>query len=316
MVAMTAPKLLAGPIERASAFLPQLERPRRADAASAEGGATLVVIGLVRKLVVADTLTSLLPDTLFTQPRSLAPEVLALGLVAYGVALYADFAGYSDIARGVSRLFGIELVRNFEHPFFARHVNDVWNRWHISLSQWLRDYVYMPLARHWLLRGRRLVSRIGPPLVAMLASGVWHGASIHMLAWGLLVGAYQVAAHLVPTRVLPDAERAAALRWLGTGSSWVLLIPALLLFRCEVPAAQQFLVGLAGLSSLPRPPLLLAFVLALSVWIDWVQHRSGDELVFLRWPHLVQSALLASAALAVFLATRERLPAPFVYEGF
>jgi D-alanyl-lipoteichoic acid acyltransferase DltB (MBOAT superfamily) len=310
------PKLLAGPIERARAFLPQLASTRRTDGAGLERGLALIVVGLVRKLVVADTLTALVPATLFTRPRAHAPEELALGLLCYGFALYADFAGYSDIARGLSRLFGIELVRNFEHPFFARNVNDVWNRWHISLSLWLRDYVYMPLTRRWLLHRNRVLSQVGPPLLAMLASGVWHGGSSHMLAWGVLVGTYQVMARLFPHRVLSDSQRSVTMRLLGMASSWVLLIPALVLFRCEPQAAVEFLSGCVRLSGLPTPPAILVFALGVGLWIDWVQHRSRDELVFLRWPHFVQSALLAAAALGIFLATRDRLPAPFVYEGF
>src|SRR5579862_912751 len=136
------PKLAAGPIERPQAFFERLDAPRIVDDARLGRAATLIVVGLTRKLVFADPLAALLPAATFSAPATLGAAMLVLSTVGYAFVLYNDFAGYTGIARGVSELFGIELSRNFAQPFLAHSFTDLWNRWHISFSHWLRDYVY------------------------------------------------------------------------------------------------------------------------------------------------------------------------------
>jgi D-alanyl-lipoteichoic acid acyltransferase DltB (MBOAT superfamily) len=185
------PKLVAGPIERAGVFLPQLKGPRVVDNDTMARAATLIAMGLTRKIVVADPLRSLLPAKAFTSPAELGSATLAAAIVGFAFALYNDFAGYTQIARGVSALFGIELSSNFARPFGAASFTEFWNRWHISLSHWLRDYIYLPLSRALLRRNPSLwnvPNLILPSMVTMLASGLWHGDGLHMLVWGGLHG--------------------------------------------------------------------------------------------------------------------------------
>jgi hypothetical protein len=139
------PKFLAGPIERPRAFFERLAGPKAVDDESVAEAATLIVTGMVRKLVIADPLGALLPADAFAPPLSLSPGSKAFALVVYAFVLYNDFAGYTAIVRGVSRLFGIDLSPNFQRPFFAATFSEFWTRWHITLSNWLRDYIYMPV---------------------------------------------------------------------------------------------------------------------------------------------------------------------------
>ena len=146
------PKLLTGPIERARVFLPRLAASRRVDNEVLARSVALIVIGVVRKVVFADTLFLMLPNRLWSDPGRFSSPGLLVYLIVYGFALYNDFAGYTGVVRGVSGLFGIELSPNFNVPYFARSLSEFWSRWHITLSQWLRDYIYFPTSRALLRR--------------------------------------------------------------------------------------------------------------------------------------------------------------------
>jgi len=172
------PKLLAGPIERARSFLPRLTAAGDVTNDVLARSATLIVIGIGRKLLIADPLFSRIPAEVTVDPLQYPAPRLLVWLVAYAFALYNDFAGYTDIVRGVSGLFGIELSRNFAAPFFSRNFTELWTRWHITLSSWLRDYIYFPLSRALVRRNpnaTHFVTLFVPPMVTMLVSGLWHG---------------------------------------------------------------------------------------------------------------------------------------------
>ena len=139
------PQLVAGPIERAGELLPQLARYRRPDVAMIRSGLTLMLFGFFKKVVIGDALASPYVERAFADPAGQTGAFLLLGACLFSLQIYADFSGYSDIARGVSRLLGIELMINFEQPYLSRSVTEFWRRWHISLSTWLRDYLYIPL---------------------------------------------------------------------------------------------------------------------------------------------------------------------------
>ena len=176
------PQLVAGPIERADHLLKQVEASRRADFTGLRCGLVLIFWGLFEKLVIADS-AALLADKVFAI-RDAAFPVLWGGVVAFGVQIYADFSAYTDIARGSARLLGIELRENFNHPYLAQSPPEFWRRWHMSLSNWFRDYVYIPLGG----------SRAGPEqtarnlIITFFLSGLWHGASWNFVLWGLFHG--------------------------------------------------------------------------------------------------------------------------------
>lgn len=180
------PQLVAGPIERATRLLPQLDRMDGNDVTRAmrREGVWLILLGLVRKVVLADTLAPVV-DTAFSDSDSLSSLSVAAGVVAFAIQIYGDFAGYTDIARGVSRLLGIELMENFTQPYLSRNITEFWRRWHISLSTWLRDYLYISLGGN--RRGKaRQYSNL---MITMLLGGLWHGASWNFVIWGAIHGA-------------------------------------------------------------------------------------------------------------------------------
>ncbi|MDB3935099.1 MBOAT family protein [Granulosicoccus sp.] len=174
------PQLVAGPIVRASEFLPQLNAPdidRRADVS---GGLRLVFIGLFKKIVIADLLAFLIVDEVFANPAAFSSLDLMVGLYAYAFQIYCDFSGYSDIAIGIALMIGFRLPRNFNKPYLASSPSDFWRRWHITLSEWLRDYLYISLGGN---RGGQLRTTFNL-LATMLLGGLWHGAAWNFVLWG------------------------------------------------------------------------------------------------------------------------------------
>lgn len=174
------PQLVAGPIERATQLLPQMARARTFNYAEATDGLRQMLWGFVKKMVVADT-CAMAVDMVWAEPGQYSSLALAVGAVLFSMQIYGDFSGYSDIAVGCARLFGIRLMQNFHYPYQATDVADFWRRWHISLMTWLRDYVYIPLGgnRHGARR-----TALNTVLV-FLVSGLWHGAAWTFVLWGL-----------------------------------------------------------------------------------------------------------------------------------
>jgi D-alanyl-lipoteichoic acid acyltransferase DltB (MBOAT superfamily) len=173
------PQLVAGPIERATELLPQITRPRTFDPALARAGLRLILWGLFKKVVVADSCAPL-ATAAFADPSAYSGAGLALGIFCFALQIYGDFSGYSDIAVGTSRLFGIRLMTNFRTPYFARNIAEFWRRWHISLTTWFRDYVYVPLGGSRGSLGRTAFNTAA----VFLISGLWHGANWTFVAWG------------------------------------------------------------------------------------------------------------------------------------
>jgi alginate O-acetyltransferase complex protein AlgI len=318
------PKFLAGPIERARTFLPRLAQPRVVDNAQLGRSLVQLVVGAARKLLIADTLLYAIPAHIWAQPHSVTALELWLWLGVYAAYLYNDFAGYTSLMRGVSGLFGIELSPNFNSPFFARTFSEFWSRWHISLSQWLRDYVFFPVSR-WLARrmpGRdHWVNLTVPPLVTMLVSGLWHGLSGHMLLWGGLHGLFLVGEQLPRRwgRVVPPDEWPGWRRALGVVMVTTLVTLAWVPFRLELPATLQFwqaLVSWTGLGIQHRRLLIALGLVGVSLLGDWAQARRRDEFVFLHWPRLAQAGLLGLILFAVWIVAATDAPQPFVYQGF
>jgi alginate O-acetyltransferase complex protein AlgI len=187
------PKLLLGPIERAADLLPQLKRDFRFDPDALRSGLLLFAWGLFKKVAVADRMAQFV-DPVYGQVHSFGGLSLLVAAYAYAIQLYCDFSGYTDMALGSARLFGIELTQNFNAPFLARSVVDFWRRWHISLSRWILDYIFEPLQmrfRDWDRRGTAAAL-----LVTFVLAGAWHGASWTYVVFGAIHGVYLAAAAL------------------------------------------------------------------------------------------------------------------------
>ena len=215
------PQLVSGPIGRAGALLPQLRAPHRPDPARFNRYTYSICTGLFKKVVIADFL-AVYADNVFDALTNQGGLTLILAAVLFSLQLYCDFAGYSDIAIGSARLFGITLAENFQSPYMARSVKEFWRRWHISLSRWFSDYVYIPLGGSRCRRGRHLCNL----LVTFLCSGLWHGASWTFVLWGLYHGLWLCAETFYLPRLdawqarlpRPAARALTVARTLGTGA--------------------------------------------------------------------------------------------------
>ena len=179
------PLLVAGPIERATHLLPQVKVERKFNFEQAKSGIYQILWGLFKKVVIADT-CAIYANTIFENYQSMNSLSLVLGAFYFAFQIYGDFSGYSDIALGVSKLFGIDLLRNFNYPYFSRDIAEFWRRWHISLSSWFRDYVYIPLGGSKGSKGKQIRN----VFVIFLLSGFWHGANLTFLAWGAINALY------------------------------------------------------------------------------------------------------------------------------
>jgi len=188
---MYFPQLVAGPIERPQNVLHQFHEEQHFDLGRLQNGLTMALWGLFKKVVVADSL-SIYVDTIYGSHQIQSSSSLLVATYCFAFMIYCDFSGYSDIARGVSRIYGIELMKNFDAPYFSTSISQFWTRWHISLSTWFRDYVYVPLGGNRVSLLRNCLNLYA----VFILSGFWHGANWTFIVWGALHGTYLVAGRL------------------------------------------------------------------------------------------------------------------------
>lgn len=331
------PQLVAGPIERATHLLPQIQQPRTVRREDWERGVYLILIGLVRKVAIADTAGGMV-DRTFDNPAGYTSLQLAVGAVLYAIQIYCDFAGYSDIARGSARMMGFDLMRNFWHPYFAVNPSDFWRRWHISLSTWIRDYLFIPLGGSRNGTARTTLNL----LVSLTLSGLWHGAAWNFVAWGFAHGLI-LAAHRVyrewrgqadpslpsersererernedrPHAASSPGSRIGArdlLRGIATFSAVTLLF---IVFRGgDGDTIMHYMAGLAAGNlngELALIPLMVLTTLVLA--IDVPQALADDEYVFLKLGAFARPALAVLAVLLIVVGGRAG--EPFIYFQF
>jgi alginate O-acetyltransferase complex protein AlgI len=301
------PQLVAGPIVRASEFLPQLAQMPKPTGATFYSGLMQLLRGLVKKMLIADTLATYV-DPVMAGPDLFAGPTVWLALFAYAGQIYADFAGYSDIAIGSARLLGFELPENFRHPYLADSPSDFWRRWHITLSTWLRDYLYIPLGGS---RGSSFATAL-TLVVTMGLGGLWHGASWNFVLWGLWHGVL-----LILTRSWRDRPVDGWRRVLRILLTFSLVTAGWTLFRTAGASEFAALWGQmiwpnAGYAWFPPLPLVALALLLIEHLVWSSRHRELLSLPADRWqtPWLVG---LAIAALVLFAPTGFR---PFVYFQF
>jgi D-alanyl-lipoteichoic acid acyltransferase DltB (MBOAT superfamily) len=293
------PYLLAGPIARARDFLPQLRTPRDPHRVDAGRAFLLILGGLAKKMLIADYLATHLVNGVFASPQQYSAWETLVGICAYSVQIYCDFSAYSDIAIGVSLLLGFELPENFDAPYTARSVREFWRRWHMTLSSWLRDYLYIPLGGNRRGRRRTYVNI----MLAMLLGGLWHGAAWTFVFWGGLHGAAQCLEHARRdarrVRALPDPGRTAGARALQRPAVFAFVSVAWVFFRADsIGAAFSVLWRLvAGLGSLGDSVTWpLAGLVALGIAIQYIPREATARLQggLARIGWVGQGAVLAS----------------------
>ncbi len=295
------PQLVAGPIERAQTFLPQVQRPRVITPTLVESGLFLIAWGLFKKIVIADN-AALIANTIFGDSAAYAGLDLVVGALAFTLQIYGDFSGYSDIARGLARTMGFELMINFRLPYIARTPSEFWRRWHISLSSWLRDYLYISLGgnRGGVWRTYRNLA------LTMILGGLWHGAAYNFVLWGVFHGAILVIYRLTEPYVppVPPALRVprALLAW---AIFFTLTVIGWIIFRAEsVGQIEHFLTAMWSTAHGPdtaETALRLALLWAPIVAVQALQLARRDLLAYARGPLPVRAATLAIMICAMLL---------------
>jgi len=315
------PVLLAGPIERATHLLPQLQQPRVFSGAAVETGLQLMAWGIFKKVVIADNLAPYV-DAVFAQPAGYSPATLFTAAVFFALQIYCDFSGYSAVARGTARTLGIEVMVNFDLPYFSRTPVEFWRRWHISLSQWFHDYVYDPLASHGKYRAY---------LVTMVLIGLWHGAKwtfvLFGLYWGVVIVAYL---YLADRSKSAPAERAPPAPWqllLSTVGMFAIACIGWILFRARtlgdfwtilsgmiVPVGHEHLLRLEVLD------VRLLWALVLGLWAAELVYRNGPRLVAAATGGAVRRLLWRYAMVCIivlsYVAAQHGHGQPFIYFQF
>ena len=253
------PALVAGPIVRAEYFLPQIRQNRHADRAEVYTGLWLVIVGVIKKAVVADYIAQY-NDLIFNSPGAYSGFETLMGVIGYAMQIYCDFSGYSDMAIGIALIMGFHLAPNFNFPYKSLNITEFWHRWHISLSTWLRDYIYIPLGGNRKSRRRTYANS----LITMLIGGLWHGAAWKFVFWGGMHGV-GLAVHKAATPMLgrmADTRVVRALSWLVTMAFVALLW---VFFRADSFGDSVTIIrSLRGDYGLDR---ILAFGSARMIWL-------------------------------------------------
>ena len=308
------PQLVAGPIERASSLLPQIFNKRKVNIEMIRSGLLLILIGLFKKVAIADS-AALEVESIFNDPSKLSTWTLWKGLYLFSLQIYCDFSGYSNIARGASRLLGIELIENFQTPYLSKNITDFWRRWHISLSHWLRDYLYIPLGGN--RKGKLKTYR--NLFLTMFLGGLWHGANWTFVVWGSLHGIY-LAIHKYFTE-----ERKINFRFLKLPKQVVNIILVFFMFHLvsftwiffrahNFNIAWEYVIGIfsfRGSFDMPGLAILLALLL---IPLELSQNSKFDILSIRVWPRLVRSAYYLVMILALIILSGNEIP--FIYFQF
>lgn len=279
------PQLVAGPIERAKNLMPQFCSKRTFKFDNAIDGMRQILWGLFKKIVIADN-CAIAVNTIFSNYSNYSGSTLLLGALFFAFQIYADFSGYSDIAIGTARLFGIKLMSNFAFPYFSRNIAEFWRRWHISLSTWFRDYVYIPLG------GSRCSTflKIRNVFVIFIVIGFWHGANWTFIVWGALNALYFLPIMLLNKnrkytdtvakgKILPNIKEV-----FGIGTTFFMTLIAWVFFRSEsVNQAVQYIGTIFSLSLFSAPdvfPIDTFVLIILFVLSEWVQRNKQHVLQF------------------------------------
>lgn len=324
------PQLVAGPIERARDLLPQITRRRRFDADFAASGLRLMLWGLIKKVVIADTAGRYVNAAYSLD--DLTPVAVCCTAALFAIQIYGDFSGYSDVAIGTARLFGVRLSTNFRLPFFSRDMREFWQRWHISLTSWFMEYVYIPLGGS---RKGKWRSQINV-MIVFLVSGLWHGASWNFILWGLMHGLLLVSINLIKGKAKHRRD-VAENRWWPTAKealqimrTFGLFALSMIFFRLRnLDKIQSVFAQLLGLqpghesayrvlehSDLEKFETWL-FVWALSavILIEWSSRLPQIHQTFHRLPWLRHLSYIIGCC-AVLLMTRPNARHVFIYFQF
>jgi alginate O-acetyltransferase complex protein AlgI len=321
------PLLVAGPIERATHLLPQIQRKREFKYTEAIDGLRQILWGLFKKIVIADNCAQY-ANVIFDNSADYSGSTLILGALFFTFQIYGDFSGYSDIALGTARLFGITLLRNFAFPYFSRDIAEFWRRWHISPSSWFKDYLYIPLGGS---RGGTWM-KVRNTFIIFIVSGFWHGANWTFIVWGLLNAFYILPSIISKTnrinldivargRLLPTLRE-----FFSILITFSLTVFAWIFFRAEnIHHALQFVARIFSTSTFKMPYLLgigttapIFTFLFLFIIIEWLgrEHQYAIQHLGFSWARPVRWVTYCSMVLVVFYFSSSVPTAQFIYFQF
>ena len=313
------PQLVAGPIERAKALLPQISRHLKPSKTQIQQGMVLIVTGLFRKVIIGDTAGRFV-DHMFGNMELYTSAELLCALVLFSIQIYADFSGYTHIARGTAKLLGIELVKNFEQPYLSRNITEFWRRWHISLSSWLKDYLYFSLGGNRIGKFRTYMNL----MVTMLLGGLWHGASWNFVIWGGLHGVYLVTHKLLLNGRKIQIDRVRSITF-GTlfkiAFTYTLVTVTWLFFRSTSWDTTELyfwkMVHWESSSNTYTFIRITFFYVLITLMIDFFEYKYGKHSFLL---NIKSKALLYGVLFALFIVTLIYMfqadPLPFIYFQF
>jgi len=317
------PQLVAGPIERASNLLPQIGNNRYFNYSDAVNGMRQILWGLFKKIVIADNCAHY-ANAIFNNSGIYPGSTLLIGVILFAFQIYCDFSGYSDIAIGTSKLFGIRLMRNFAFPYFSRDIAEFWRRWHISLSTWFRDYVYIPLGGS---KGNVWI-RIRNVVLVFVVSGFWHGANWTFIAWGLL-NALFILPLIISNQNRKNLDIAAKGKMLPGLNELVsilltfgLTLIAWVFFRAASIRdavsylSEMFSRTLFSIPILPHGSRFIFIIIPLFIFIEWVgrEQQYAIEKLGIRWSQPVRWAIYYMITFTIiYFAGHEQ---PFIYFQF
>ncbi|WP_241330335.1 MBOAT family O-acyltransferase [Chryseobacterium arthrosphaerae] len=301
------PLLVAGPIERATHLLPQIKKRRTFNYTQAVDGLRQILWGLFKKIVIADNCAEF-ANQIFNSSADQSGSTLALGAVLFAFQIYGDFSGYSDIAIGTARLFGIDLLRNFAFPYFSRDIAEFWRRWHISLSSWFKDYLYIPLGGskggNWM--------RIRNTFIIFIVSGFWHGANWTFIVWGALNALFIMPSIIMKTNrnhletvaqgnILPTVKE-----FFQMTVTFSLAVLAWIFFRAEnISHAFSYISGIFSRSLFSIPtitPRLLMLLIMIFMVIEWLgrEQQYAIAKLGLQWKSPLRYAMYYAIIIAIF----------------
>lgn len=320
------PLLVAGPIERATHLLPQIIKKREFNYLKAIDGLRQILWGLFKKIVIADN-CAIYANTIYNNSSDFSGSTLILGALFFAFQIYCDFSGYSDIALGTARLFGIELLKNFAFPYFSRDIAEFWRRWHISLSSWFRDYVYIPLG------GSKcsMWKKVRNIFIIFIISGFWHGANWTFIAWGLLNFIYILPSIIFKTNrnsldIVAKGKYAPSIKeLLSIGITFGLTTFAWIFFRAtNIKHAINYISGIfsPSLYTIPSFPGIGAaratvFITCIFIIVEWYgrDQEYAIALLGIRWNRIFRWAFysLIIFLIGLFMQSGET---PFIYFQF
>jgi len=302
------PLLVAGPIERATHLLPQITKSRSFDYLLAVNGLKQILWGLVKKLVIADNCAKY-SNLAFNNPQEYNGSTLALGAVFFAFQIYGDFSGYTDMASGISKLLGFKLIKNFSYPYFSRDIAEFWRRWHISLSSWFRDYVYIPLGGSKVSK----INQVRNVFIVFLLSGFWHGANSTFIFWGFLHACYFLPLLLVGKNKKHINNNFEIKGFKGIRQAgkiiitFILVVIAWVFFRADnLTLALVYLKGIFSQSLFTAlmffPKKLILTVIAF-IFIEWVGRRDefAIENIGYKWPPVLRISFYYVLVIFIFI---------------